>query len=378
MRKKRFHGFHILASVVAACIATVLLMLSVVQLRVGGGALTLLSAYELIQDKFVGPYDETQVVDRALSSMVNALGDQWSYYLTAEEYEEQNLRRTNHYVGIGVTVEYTREEGLLITEVTEGGPADEAGIVAGEIITTVDGESIAGEARYNGSTMITGQEDTQVVLTLLSPDGTARTITVVRAALESQPVTSEMLEGGIGYVALANYYDGSAAMTEQAVNDLLEAGAASLIFDMRNNGGGYLTELTQLLDYILPEGPIFRSRDKAGNETVEQSDADCIEGVPMVVLVNESTYSAAEFFAAALQEQGYAVIIGDHTSGKGYAQQTYPLPGGSAMGISTSEYTTGGGASLIGTGVTLDQEVALTGEGDSQLEAAIAYLAAQP
>jgi len=119
MRKKRFHGFHILASVVAACIATVLLMLSVVQLRVGGGALTLLSAYELIQDKFVGPYDETQVVDRALSSMVNALGDQWSYYLTAEEYEEQNLRRTNHYVGIGVTVEYTREEGLLITEVTE-------------------------------------------------------------------------------------------------------------------------------------------------------------------------------------------------------------------------------------------------------------------
>ena len=155
---------------------------------------------------------------------------------------------------------------------------------------------------------------------------------------------------------------------------LQEEGAVALVFDMRNNGGGYLSQLTEMLDFLLPEGPIFISRDRAGNEEVTQSDAACVD-LPMAVLVNADTYSAAEFFAAELQEQGVAVIVGEPTSGKGYSQQTFALPHGGAMAISTGAYFTGNGTSLIGTGLTLDAEVYLTGEGDAQLEAALDLLA---
>ena len=142
---------------------------------------------------------------------------------------------------------------------------------------------------------------------------------------------------------------------------------------MRDNGGGYLEQLTDMLDFLLPEGPIFISRDRAGHESVTESDAACVD-LPMAVLVNENTYSAAEFFAAELQEREVAVIVGTPTSGKGYSQQTFPLPGGGAMSISTAAYFTGNGTSLIGTGLTLDREVELDGEGDAQLEAALELL----
>lgn len=147
------------------------------------------------------------------------------------------------------------------------------------------------------------------------------------------------------------------------------------MFDMRNNGGGYLHELTDMLDYLLPEGPIFITRDKAGNEDVTYSDASCVD-LPMAVLVNANTYSAAEFFAAELQEQGAAVIVGEPTSGKGYSQQTFTLAYGGAVNISTAAYCTGSGTSLIGTGLTLDAEVYNTDDGtDAQLAAALELLA---
>ncbi|MEG1858061.1 MAG: S41 family peptidase, partial [Pseudoflavonifractor sp.] len=128
------------------------------------------------------------------------------------------------------------------------------------------------------------------------------------------------------------------------------------------------SELTDMLDFLLPEGPIFRSRSRMGNETVTNSDAACVD-LPMAVLVNGNTYSAAEFFAAELREQGVGVIVGERTSGKGYSQQTYALPGGGGMGISTGAYSTGSGVSLIGTGLTLDRELSLTDAQAAQLRA---------
>ena len=188
-------------------------------------------------------------------------------------------------------------------------------------------------------------------------------------------MTCELLEGDVGYVSLANFYDGSAQLLEGAVDALLEQGAEALVFDMRDNGGGYLHELTDMLDFLLPEGPVFISRDRAGNESVTTSDASCVD-LPMAVLVNANTYSAAEFFAAELQERGAAVVVGEPTSGKGYSQQTFTLPYGGAVNISTGAYFTGSGASLIGTGLTLDAEVYNTDDGtDAQLEAALELLA---
>ena len=156
------------------------------------------------------------------------------------------------------------------------------------------------------------------------------------------------------------------------MEELQEQGAGALIFDMRNNGGGYVDELTRMLDYLLPEGPIFRSEGRWGREVVTRSDESCVE-LPMATLVNAGTYSAAEFFAAQLQESAGAFIVGEATSGKGYSQQAIPLPNGGALNLSTGRYRTGEGISLIGTGVSLDVELSQEeGDGeDRQLQAAI-------
>lgn len=373
MRKKRFSLIHLLLLVLLTVVVTVGVGLGVIYQMVGKEGLSLLEGLHLINEKFVGEYDEGEVVDAALEGMVEGLGDRWSYFLTEEEYEAQNQRRTNQYVGVGVTVSYASEEGLQIVEVTAGGPAAEAGLQPGELITAVDGFSLAGEARYEGANKIQGEEGTTVSLEVRGTDGQTRTVELKRTKLETDPVSAEMLENNVGYVRLSNFYDRSADRLKEEVTRLQEEGATALVFDMRNNGGGYLSQLTDMLDFLLPEGPIFITRDRAGNEKVTQSDASCVD-LPMAVLVNADTYSAAEFFAAELQEWGVAVIVGEPTSGKGYSQQTFELPNGSAVAISTGAYFTGSGTSLIGTGLTLDKEVYLTDQGDAQLEAALELL----
>ena len=373
MRKKRFSLIHLLLLVLLTVAVTAGVGLAVLYQMVGKEGLSLLEGLHLINEKFVGEYDEGEVVDAALEGMVEGLGDRWSYFLTEEEYEAQNQRRTNQYVGVGVTVNYESEEGLQIVEVTAGGPAEEAGLQPGELITAVDGFSLAGEARYEGADKIQGEEGTTVSLEVRGTDGQTRTVELKRTKLETDPVSAEMLENNVGYVRLSNFYDRSADRLKEEVTRLQEEGATSLVFDMRNNGGGYLSQLTDMLDFLLPEGPIFITRDRAGNEKITQSDASCVD-LPMAVLVNADTYSAAEFFAAELQEWGVAVIVGEPTSGKGYSQQTFELPNGSAVAISTGAYFTGSGTSLIGTGLTLDKEVYLTDQGDAQLEAALELL----
>ncbi len=373
MTQKRFSLLHLLLAVVLTLGVTVGGSLLALRLTVGEGALSLLEGLMLVNTRFVGEYEPVEAVDAALEGMVKGLGDRWSYYLNAEAYEAQNLRRKNQYVGIGVTVSYEREEGLLILEVTPGSPAEEAGLLPGEVITRAEGVSLAGEGRYQGSEYIRGEAGTTAVLEVLGTGGTTRTVEVRREAVATDPVSYEMLEDSVGYVKLANFYENSAQRLKEAVEDLQAQGARALVFDMRNNGGGYLTQLTEMLDFLLPEGPIFISRSRSGREEVIQSDAACVD-LPMAVLVNEDTYSAAEFFAAQLQEDGAAVIVGVPTSGKGYSQQTFPLPHGGALNISTAAYFTGDGTSLIGTGLRLDAQVEQTDEGDAQLEAALALL----
>lgn len=194
---------------------------------------------------------------------------------------------------------------------------------------------------------------------MLNPAGESREVEAIRAAIQNESVTSyELLEGGVGYVALANFYSGSADQLNAAVDDLVEQGATALIFDMRNNGGGYVHELTQMLDHLLPEGPIFSAWGREGRMEVTQSDESCVD-LPMVTLVNANTYSAAEFFAAQLKESVGASIVGEPTSGKGFSQQSIELMNGGALNISTGKYATGAGVSLVGTGLPLDEEIIL-------------------
>ena len=350
-------------------------------LVLGPSGLTMVETYLLAKFAFVDTTaDLDTATDKAMSAFVGGLGDRWSYYLDQESYRATTERRANNYVGVGVTVDVvSREEGLLVQSVVEGGPADKAGVLPGDVITAVDGHSVAGDARQSGSDLIRGEAGAQVVLTLLGEDGSSRDVTCTRATLQNSSASGKLLDGDIGYVKLDNFYSGAADSFRHEVDSLLEQGARSLIVDVRSDPGGYISELTQILDYLLPEGPVFTQKPRWWRESVSKSDASCV-ALPMAAIVNADTYSAAELLAAQLRESVGAPIVGELTSGKGYSQVTFPLPNGGGVGLSTATYCTGSGHSLIGEGITPDVELelpageALGGENDVQLQAAIDLL----
>lgn len=327
---------------------------------------TLLSARRLIQQRFVGDYDEDTDLHMTLNAMVTGLGDRWSYYLTPDEAQQVREDRENAYVGIGVTVNQEGENGLEILTVTPGGPADEAGLQAGEIIQGVDGVAVTAENRSDMITAIRGEEGSSVTLTIADAKGETRDVTVTRSAVHGITAAWSMLDGNLGLVTIANFYQGTADLVKQGVDELQKQGAVGLIFDVRSNPGGYVSELTQILDYLLPEGVIFKTTAYNGKEKEYTSDASFVD-LPMAVLVNADSYSAAEFLAAQLQESAGAAVVGEKTSGKGYSQMLFDLPDGSAIGLSTARYFTGGGKSLIGTGLTPDPEISLTEEQQKDL-----------
>lgn len=366
------------AKILIAVVLTLALSTAGWCLLLGQNGLALVEGWLLARFTFVDTQaDLDGAVDQALSGLVSGLGDRWSYYLDEESYQQTQERRANNYVGIGVTVNAVdREEGLLVLSVTDGGPAQAAGMVAGDVITEVDGTSIAGDARQEGADRIAGEEGTQVTLTLLGEDGTIRDVTCTRTTLRNPSALGQMLEGDVGYIQLSNFYSGAADSFREEVDALVEQGARGLIIDLRNNPGGYISELTAILDYLLPEGPVFQQNPRWGTQSVYQSDANCID-LPMVTLVNADTYSAAELLAAELKEfQGYPVV-GVRTSGKGYSQITFPLINGGGLGLSTATYCTGEGNSLIGVGIIPDVELELSGEEDNQLQAAMELLEEQ-
>lgn len=372
-RRPRLPGW---AKILIAVALTLLVTVGGTLLLLGRSGLTLMQGYLLAKFAFVETdADLNKAVDQALAGMVEGLGDRWSYYLDPESYQSTLENRANNYVGVGVTINYEREEGLLVLEVVEGGPAHKAGVVAGDVITHVDGTSVAGEARYQASDLIAGEEGSQVQLTLLGEDGTSRTVTCTRQTLKSESASSKLLDDGVGYVRLDNFYSGAADSLREQVERMMEQGATSLVLDVRSNPGGYITELIDILDYMLPQGPVFVERPRWGSETVYESDEACVD-LPMVVLVDANSYSAAELFAAQLRESAQVPIVGEVTSGKGYAQLTFPLLNGGGLGLSVSAYCTGSGHSLIGEGITPDVELALdTTDGtDNQLQAALDLL----
>lgn len=337
----------------------------------------------LIDRYFIEEADKDKLQDAAASAMIDALDDEWSYYMTAEQYKEYQELMSNSYVGVGITIQVREDnQGFDIVEVVPGGPAEEAGIKAGDVLIAADGQSLKGITIDDTRPLIRGEEGTAVKLMVLR-DGEELSFTVTRRQFETPVATYQMLEDNIGLVTIENFDQRCAQETIAAIEALREQGATSLIFDVRNNPGGYKDELVKVLDYLLPEGDLFRSVDYRGREEVDTSDAAHLD-MPMAVLMNLQSYSAAEFFAAALSEYEAAVTVGEKTYGKGYFQTAIPLSDGSAVNLSIGKYYTPKGESLVGKGlmpdveVMVDEETAakiyagtLTPEEDPQILAAI-------
>lgn len=343
---------------------------------------------ELILNRFIDEKDQAAIEDAAAAAMIGSLGDRWSYYIPASQYASVQAQKTNSYVGVGITIAQ-REDGvgLDILKVAKGGSAEEAGILPGDILIAVEGLSIAGMPNADASELVSGEEGTLVSLTVLR-DGEELPFTVERRKIQTVVASGRMLENGVGLVTITNFNDRCCEETVAAIEELLAQDARALIFDVRGNPGGYKHELVKLLDYLLPEGPLFRSVDYTGKESVDTSDKNCLE-LPMAVLVNGGSYSAAEFFAAALEEYDWAIVVGEQTSGKGHYQNTFELNDGSAVGLSVGRYCTPNGVDLEGVGITpeiyieVDSDTAakisagiLEPEEDPQIQAALAALAA--
>ena len=318
-------------------------------------------AISLVEQQFVGDVDSEAVSEGAVDGIVNSLGDRWSYYIYTDGVDNYSESINNSYVGVGLYVTKAEGENIYVQSVNPQGGAFKAGIESGDYIAEVDGQSVSELTLNESRALIVGPEDSSVNLTVYKSDGSVRELSVTRQAISTVGVEGELLDGNIGYVTIANFNNGVSDAFKETMDDLLARGAEAFIFDVRFNNGGKLSELLDMLDYLLPEVKLFSSVSSAGDEKVYNSDADCVE-LPMAVLINDSSYSAAEFFAAALQEYDWATIVGQSTGGKGWSQTTHYLSDGSAVVLSTGSYYTPQGRSLIGVGVTPDISALLTSE----------------
>lgn len=315
---------------------------------------------------YIGELDEAKLADAAAAGMIEGIDDEWSYYIPEEEYASYQESVTNSYVGIGVTISAEEvEKGIEITDVTPDSPAYLAGLEVGDVILAVEGVPVLDGSEQaidlnETKNRVRGKEGTDVTLTV-SHNGETREVTITRATIKTVNVTDELLENGLAYIHIRNFEQDAGKDVIAAVERAQEQDAKGIIFDVRFNPGGYKHELVKALDYLLPEGPLFRSVDYEGEESVDYSDASFVD-LPMVVLVNYDSYSAAEFFAAALQEYDAAKIVGAQTYGKGRFQSMFRLSDGSAVNISIGQYTTPKGVSLVGQGITPDYPVDLTEE----------------
>ncbi|MDR2599071.1 MAG: PDZ domain-containing protein [Oscillospiraceae bacterium] len=326
----------------------------------------------VISDRFIGTYDRQELIDAAMRGIVDALDDPWSYYMTPAEFTIFLENTDNRYIGIGVEVVVDDfRGGIEVRGVYRESGADLAGIVIGDVITAVDGESLRGLSLVDVRSLLRREVGSTVILTVLRADGEYHDLTVLYDVVVIDPISFDMIDGNIGYVAIKNFEAGAANGFISAVEALINQGATSFIYDVRSNNGGRLDELVRILDFLLPEGEIFIHVDRAGDENITYSDASFID-LPAAVLVNSYSFSAAEYFAAILGENKYAYTIGDQTTGKNRTQVTLRLSNGGAVHLSTGMYLTPNRVSLFDEGgftpefllPLTDEEFALFRRGD--------------
>ena len=312
--------------------------------------------------------DMQDVYDYAAAGMVAGTGDRWSYYVSAGEMAAYNDSKHNSYVGIGVTVQTREDEsGIDILAVTPGGPAHGAGVLPGDVIIGVDGKDLPQISVTELSDQIRGEENTDVKIKVLRREETLK-FTITRKRIEVKVAQGKLLDGNVGYIKIANFNEKCSDETIAAIEDLIRQGAEYLVFDVRGNPGGYKDEMVKILDYLLPSGILFKSVDYTGLEEADTSDDNCLE-MPMAVLIDGESYSAAEFFAAALEEYNWAITGGAPTVGKGHMQVTLDLDDGSAVALSIAKYYTPKGVSLEDQGGLVPQ---ISVEVDAQTAALIA------
>lgn len=309
---------------------------------------------------------------------VAGLEEDYTTYYTPEEFASVMESTSGKYSGIGAYVSQNMSTGLItIVKPFEGGPAAEAGIQKDDILYAVEGEEVSGEDLNMVVAKLKGEEGTSVQVTIYrASEDKYIDVEVTRAVVDVPTVSYRMLEDQIGYIQISEFGEVTAEQFAAAAEDLEVQGAQSFIFDLRDNGGGLLDSVCDILDTVLPKELLVYTEDKDGNREEEWALDDDRIDVPMAVLVNGNTASASEIFTGALKDYGEAEIIGTTTFGKGIVQSIIPLSDGSAVKLTSAKYYTPSGVCIHGTGIEPDKVVEYDREAeeDNQLRAAMDYL----
>ncbi len=311
---------------------------------------------EAVENAYYTDVDETAVMQGAMKGYVAGLDDPYSQYMTAEEYTNFMVEESGNMVGIGVTVTQTEEGYLLVNDVTSDSPAEAAGIQPADIIQQVDGQDVASMGYEEAVSAVKGEEGTSVELGVLR-DEKPLVVEVQRALIEVESVQGTILSKNIGYISIRSFKENTPEQFQTLYQEMLDSGVEGFVFDVRNNGGGLVNSLEKVLDPLLPEGTIAIATYRDGTtQTLVESDAESCE-LPMVVLVNENTASAAELFAASLHDFEKAELVGTTTFGKGIMQNTSSMPSGGALTLTVATYQTTRGECYHQVGITPDVEV---------------------
>ena len=350
-----------------------------------GGSSSLLSRLKTVVDKYyLGEYDEEKMKEEAAKGYIEGLGDEYSEYITAEEYEEFSKEVYGSFIGIGIYYGKTIDDEMVIVETIGNSAAEKAGLQAGDIITKVDDFEVTESTSTDEvSDKIKGQEGTQVSIEVLREEQKL-TFNITRENVKLHYIKAEVLENNIGYMKVTSFDEETSQEFKTRLEELLSQNVKSLIIDLRNNGGGIVQEATQIADYLLDKGQkIIITKDKEGNEEITYSEQDKITDLPIVVLTNGYTASSAEILASALKDNNRAQIVGIKTYGKGVIQNVYRLTDGSALKLTTQEYYTALGNKLNEIGIEPNVEVELPDgvniynipkEQDTQLKKAVELL----
>jgi len=311
-------------------------------------------ALDAIADNYYRPVDKDKLLDEGLTAGIKSLDDRFSAYFDPKTYKEFEEATEGAFEGVGLTVAED-ERGLRVVTVFDGSPARRAGIRSRDVITAVDGESLAGKTTDEATTLIKGPAGSTVSLTVVTGKAAPRTLKLRRARVDVPVVESELRRADgaeIAHVRLSSFTSGAHGEVRKAVDELLDKGAEGVVLDLRDNGGGLLNEAVLVSSIFVGDGTIVSTKGRTRARRVFEASGNAIDGdIPVVVLVNGESASASEIVAGALQDRKRAEVVGTRTFGKGVFQEVRPLSNGGALDITVGEYFTPGGRNLGGGGV---------------------------
>lgn len=295
----------------------------------------------IIDKYYLGEQNEKQMTESAIKGYVAGLGDPYSEYITSSEMEEYTTQLLGNYVGIGIyMIENTEYNMVQVLSPIIGSPAHEAGILPGDLIKSINGVDYTAENMTAAANDIKGEEGTQVKLTIIR-NNEQLDFELTRRTVVTNPINSEVLENNIGYLEVTSFDKDTGKEFKEKFEELNKKGIKSLIIDLRNNGGGLVSEALEIADYICDKGDtVLITVNKNGKEEKTKSKSNPIINMPVIVLTNENSASASEILAGALKDLGKATIVGTKTYGKGVIQQILTLTDGSGIKLTIEEYFT--------------------------------------